>query len=339
MGPGRPRGGSWQLEVGPASRVPTSPPRSAVWRATLWLTVCAGRATLTWGRTDGCATFRCDRPARPIYNRVDLPIQYVYFPESAVLSIGWRDARRKRRRDGIRRVGGHGRPAGLPRSRERASAGGLSDSREALRLDTGTLQREVAAKRRASHDPQSLHPGLLQEVAQAGLQSTSLDEAALRALAASHPRPRPAGTSFPLTQRFLSQMLGVPRATAGKPRGGSRGPASSPTCTAASWYAIVRGSSATHASVTRSCGVSSTVFSKDASREPSRGREGVGRAGSSHIRAHERTQAYGTGTASRAPNDVDHRSQTCQPPSTPSPPKTPSRQQQQRQRTHGIATE
>jgi CRP-like cAMP-binding protein len=144
---------------------------------------------------------------------VDVPISHVYFPEDCVISIvgvmtdgsavetatvGWE--------------GMVGLPVFLGVESTPAQAF-CQIPGEALRLDTGTLQREVARGGELSATLSRYTQAHFTQVAQASACNRvhTMRQRCARWLLQTHDRVT--SDEFPLTQRFLSQMLGVRRAT------------------------------------------------------------------------------------------------------------------------------
>jgi CRP-like cAMP-binding protein len=144
---------------------------------------------------------------------VDAPISHVYFPETCVISIvcvatdgsavetasvGWE--------------GMVGLPVFLGAESTPAQAF-CQIPGEALRLDTGTLQRTVASGGELRSILGRYTQAHFTQVAQASACNRihTMRQRCARWLLQTHDRV--ASDEFPLTQRFLSQMLGVRRAT------------------------------------------------------------------------------------------------------------------------------
>jgi CRP-like cAMP-binding protein len=144
---------------------------------------------------------------------VDVPISHVYFPEDCVISIVGVMT------DGsaveTASVGWEGM-VGLP-----VFFGGESSPAQAfcqipgetLRLDSGTLQREVARGSELRSILGRYAQAQFTQIAQTSACNRvhTMCQRCARWLLQTHDRV--AGDDFPLTQRFLSQMLGVRRAT------------------------------------------------------------------------------------------------------------------------------
>jgi CRP-like cAMP-binding protein len=144
---------------------------------------------------------------------VDVPIQHVYFPESCVISVvavttdgsavetatvGWE--------------GMVGLPVFLGVESTPAQAF-CQIPGEALRLDSGMLQREVARGGELRAILNRYTQAHFTQVAQASACNRvhTMRQRCARWLLQTHDRV--GSDEFPLTQRFLSQMLGVRRAT------------------------------------------------------------------------------------------------------------------------------
>jgi CRP-like cAMP-binding protein len=144
---------------------------------------------------------------------VDVPIQYVYFPEDCVISVvgvmtdgsavetatvGWE--------------GMVGLPVFLGVECTPAQAF-CQIPGDALRLDAGTLQREIDRSGQLRTILNRYTQAHFTQIAQASACNRvhTMRQRCARWLLQSHDRV--GRDEFPLTQRFLSQMLGVRRAT------------------------------------------------------------------------------------------------------------------------------
>lgn len=144
---------------------------------------------------------------------VDVPISHVYFPEDCVISIV------AVMKDGsaveTATVGWEGM-VGLPVFLGANSAPAQAFCQipgEALRLDTGTFQREIVADSAFREVVSRYTQAHITHVAQASACNRvhTMRQRCARWLLQTHDRV--ITNEFPLTQRFLSQMLGVRRAT------------------------------------------------------------------------------------------------------------------------------
>jgi CRP-like cAMP-binding protein len=144
---------------------------------------------------------------------VDRPIEYVYFPEDCVISVvGVMTDGTAVETASVGREGMVGLPVFL--GAESTSAQAFCQiPGEALRLDTGTLQREAARGGELRWILNRYTQAHFTEVAQSSACNRvhTMRQRCARWLLQT--RDRVTRDEFPLTQRFLSQMLGVRRAT------------------------------------------------------------------------------------------------------------------------------
>jgi len=150
---------------------------------------------------------------RQIVFDVDLPIAYVYFPENAVFSIvGVMSDGSAVETAAVGWEGMVGLPVFLGTDRTPAQAF-CQIPGDALRLDTGTLQTEVARGGELRSILNRYTQAHFTQVAQASACNRlhTMRQRCARWLLQTHDRV--GRDEFPLTQRFLSQMLGVRRAT------------------------------------------------------------------------------------------------------------------------------
>lgn len=144
---------------------------------------------------------------------VDVPISHVYFPEDSVISIvGVMTDGSAVETATVGLEGMVGLPVFLGVESTPAQAF-CQIPGEALRLDTGTFQREVARGGELSATLSRYTQAHFTQVAQASACNRvhTMRQRCARWLLQTHDRV--VGDEFPLTQRFLSQMLGVRRAT------------------------------------------------------------------------------------------------------------------------------
>ena len=144
---------------------------------------------------------------------VDVPISHVYFPEDCVISVvGVMTDGSAVETATVGLEGMVGLPVFLGVESTPAQAF-CQIPGEALRLDTGTFQREVARGGELSATLSRYTQAHFTQVAQASACSRvhTMRQRCARWLLQTHDRV--VGDEFPLTQRFLSQMLGVRRAT------------------------------------------------------------------------------------------------------------------------------
>lgn len=144
---------------------------------------------------------------------VDVPISHVYFPEDCVISIvGVMTDGSVVETATVGLEGMVGLPVFLGVETTPAQAF-CQIPGEALRLDTGTLQREVARGGQLSAILSRYTQAHFTQVAQASACNRvhTMRQRCARWLLQTHDRVT--NNEFPLTQRFLSQMLGVRRAT------------------------------------------------------------------------------------------------------------------------------
>ncbi|MFN2565650.1 MAG: Crp/Fnr family transcriptional regulator [Gemmatimonadaceae bacterium] len=144
---------------------------------------------------------------------VDRPIDYVYFPEDCVVSIVGVTAEGSAvETASVGREGMVGLPVFLGVESTPAQAF-CQIPGEALRLDTGTLQREAARDGQLRRILNRYTQALFTAVAQASACNRlhTMRQRCARWLLQT--QDRVGKDEFPLTQRFLSQMLGVRRAT------------------------------------------------------------------------------------------------------------------------------
>jgi CRP-like cAMP-binding protein len=150
---------------------------------------------------------------RQIAFDVDRPIEHVYFPENAVFSIvGVMSDGRAVETAAVGWEGMVGLPVFLGTDRTPAQAF-CQIPGDALRLGTGTFQREVARGGELRSILNRYTQAHFTQVAQASACNRlhTMRERCARWLLQTHDRV--GRDEFPLTQRFLSQMLGVRRAT------------------------------------------------------------------------------------------------------------------------------
>lgn len=151
--------------------------------------------------------------SRQIAFDVDTPIQHVYFPENAVFSIvGVMGDGSAVETAAVGWEGMVGLPVFLGADRTPAQAF-CQIPGDALRLETGTLQREVARGGELRSVLNRYTQAHFTQVAQASACNRlhTMRQRCARWLLQTHDRV--GRDEFPLTQRFLSQMLGVRRAT------------------------------------------------------------------------------------------------------------------------------